>query len=117
MGVDWVACSFVQTVEDIENAKKLINGRAGVVAKLEKPLAIQAMEPIINASDAVMIARGDLGVEMEQEELPTIQRRIINTCHRMGRPVIVATQMLESMISSPVPTRAEISDIATAVYS
>lgn len=117
LGVDWVACSFVQTVEDIENAKKLINGRAGVVAKLEKPLAIQAMEPIINASDAVMIARGDLGVEMEQEELPTIQRRIINTCHRMGRPVIVATQMLESMISSPVPTRAEISDIATAVYS
>lgn len=117
LGVDWVACSFVQTVEDVENAKKLINGRAGVVSKLEKPLAIKAMEPIIEASDAVMIARGDLGVEMDPEEVPPIQRRIINTCHRMGRPVIVATQMLESMISSPSPTRAEISDIATAVYS
>ena len=117
LGIDWIACSFVQTVEDIENAKRIVNGRAGVITKLEKPLAVQAMEPIIEASDAVMIARGDLGVEMEQEELPTIQRRIINTCHRMGRPVIVATQMLESMVLSPNPTRAEISDIATAVYS
>lgn len=116
LGVDWVACSFVQTVDDVNNAKKLINGRAGVVSKLEKPLAIEAMEPIIEASDAIMIARGDLGVEMNPEEVPPIQRRIIRTCRRMGRPVIVATQMLESMISSPIPTRAEISDIATAAY-
>lgn len=117
LGVDWVACSFVQTVEDVLDAKKLIDGRAGMISKLEKPLAIKAMEPIIEASDGVMIARGDLGVEMNPEEVPPIQRRIINTCHRMGRPVIVATQMLESMITSPSPTRAEISDVATAVYS
>lgn len=117
LGVDWIALSFIQTVEDIENAKRIINGRAGVVSKLEKPLAIKAMEPIIDASDAVMIARGDLGVEMHLEEVPPIQRKIINTCHRMGRPVIVATQMLESMIESPIPTRAEISDVATAVYA
>lgn len=116
LGVDWVACSFVQTPEDVESAKKIINGRAGIVSKLEKPLAIQALEPIVEVSDAIMVARGDLGVEMDPEEVPPIQRRIINACHRMGRPVIVATQMLESMISSPSPTRAEISDVATAVY-
>ena len=117
LGVDWVAVSFVQTVEDMIDAKRVIDGRAGAVAKLEKPMAIQAMAPIIEVSDAVMIARGDLGVEMRPEELPPIQRQIISTCHRMGRPVIVATQMLESMIDCPTPTRAEISDIATAVYS
>lgn len=117
LGVDWVALSFVQSVEDVRDAKKIINGRAGIVSKLEKPLAIKALEPIVEASDAIMIARGDLGVEMEPEEVPTIQRRIINACHRMGRPVIVATQMLESMITSPSPTRAEVSDVATAVYS
>ncbi|MDR1375404.1 MAG: pyruvate kinase [Holosporaceae bacterium] len=117
LGVDWVALSFVQSVDDVENAKKIINGKAGVISKLEKPLAIEALEPIVNASDAIMIARGDLGVEMDPEDVPAIQRRIINVCHRLGRPVIVATQMLESMITAPSPTRAEVSDVATAVYS
>ena len=116
LGVDWVACSFVQTPEDVEHAKNIIKGRAGVVSKLEKPLAIKALEPIVEISDGIMVARGDLGVEMNPEEVPPIQRRILHTCHRMGRPVIVATQMLESMITSPSPTRAEISDVATAVY-
>jgi pyruvate kinase len=117
LGVDWVALSFVQSVQDVELAKNIVNDRAGIVSKLEKPLAIDALEPIVDASDAIMIARGDLGVEMFPEEVPPIQRRIINACHRMGRPVIVATQMLESMVSVPSPTRAEVSDIATAVYS
>jgi pyruvate kinase len=116
LGVDWVALSFVQNVEDIENAKSIIKGRAGIVSKLEKPLAIAALEPIINVSDAVMIARGDLGVELNQEDLPAIQRNIVKVCHRLGRPVIVATQMLESMITSPIPTRAEVSDVANAIY-
>jgi pyruvate kinase len=117
IGVEYVAMSFVQRVEDVEKGKEIIKGRAKVVSKLEKPMAIIEMEPIVEASDAIMIARGDLGVEMDLEDVPPIQRRIINTCHRMGRPVIVATQMLESMISAPMPTRAEVSDIATAVYS
>jgi pyruvate kinase len=116
LGVDWVALSFVQSVEDIECAKNITKGRAGIVSKLEKPLAIDALEPIINASDAVMIARGDLGVELNQEDLPAIQRNIIKVCRRLGRPVIVATQMLESMITSPIPTRAEVSDVANAIY-
>ncbi|GHT91292.1 pyruvate kinase [Alphaproteobacteria bacterium] len=117
LGVDWVALSFVQSVEDIEEAKAIINGRARVISKLEKPLAIKALEPIVEASDAIMIARGDLGVEMDPEDVPPIQRRIINACHRIGRPVIVATQMLESMITSPSPTRGEVSDVANAVYA
>jgi pyruvate kinase len=117
LGVDWIALSFVQSVEDIENSRKIINGRAGILTKLEKPLAIKSLEPIVEASDSVMVARGDLGVEMNHEDVPPIQRRIIDVCNRMNRPVIVATQMLESMISSAVPTRAEVSDIATAVYS
>lgn len=117
LGVDWVALSFVQNVDDVEEAKKIINGRARVMSKLEKPLAIKALDPIVEASDAIMVARGDLGVEMKQEELPRIQREIISACHRIGRPVVVATQMLESMICSPSPTRAEVSDVATAIYS
>lgn len=117
LGVDWVAVSFVQSVEDVNSAKEIIKGRAGVISKLEKPLAIKSLEPIVKASDAIMIARGDLGVEMNPEEVPPIQRRIINACHRLGRPVIVATQMLESMITTPSPTRGEVSDVATAVYS
>ncbi|MDR1335141.1 MAG: pyruvate kinase [Holosporaceae bacterium] len=117
LGVDWVALSFVQSVEDVENAKNIIGGRAGVVSKLEKPLAISALEPVVDASDAIMIARGDLAVETSHEDVPILQRRIINACHRLGKPVIVATQMLESMIIAPTPTRAEISDVATAVYS
>jgi pyruvate kinase len=116
LGVDWVALSFVQSVQDVEQAKNIINGRAGVISKLEKPLAIESLEPIVAVSDGIMIARGDLGVEMNPEDVPGIQRRIIEVCHRIGRPVIVATQMLESMISSPSPTRGEVSDVATAVY-
>ncbi|MDR2766161.1 MAG: pyruvate kinase [Holosporaceae bacterium] len=116
LGVDWVALSFVQRVQDVEQARKIIDGRAGIVVKLEKPLAIESLEPIVAVADGVMIARGDLGVEMNPEDVPTIQRRVIDVCHRMGRPVIVATQMLESMISTPSPTRAEVSDVATAVY-
>ncbi len=116
LGADWIALSFVQSVNDVENAKKIIAGRAGVVSKLEKPLAIKAMAPIIEASDAIMVARGDLGVEMNPEDVPVAQRMIIQTSRRLGKPVIVATQMMESMITAPVPTRAEVSDIATAVY-
>lgn len=116
LGVDWIACSFVQTVEDVVNVKSIVRGQAGIISKLEKPLAIESLEPIISVSDGVMIARGDLGVEMNPEEVPVIQRRIIRACRRIGRPVIVATHMLESMTASPVPTRAEVSDIATAVY-
>lgn len=116
LGVDWVALSFVQSVEDVEKAKSLINGRAGIVSKLEKPLAVTELEPIVDASDALMIARGDLGVEMNQEDLPGIQRNAVKVCRRRGRPVIIATQMLESMVSSPVPTRAEVSDVANAIH-
>ncbi|MDR0556205.1 MAG: pyruvate kinase [Holosporaceae bacterium] len=116
LGVDWIVLSLVQSVEDVVRAKGIIENRAGVMTKLEKPLAIQSLEPIVEASDAVMVARGDLGVEMDQEELPAIQRRVLEVGHRLGRPVVVATQMLESMIFSPVPTRAEVSDVANAVY-
>ena len=116
LGVDWVAMSFVQSAKDVEEAKKIIDGRAKVVSKIEKPMAVKSLEPIIEVSDGVMVARGDLGVEMAPEEVPCIQRQIISTCLRMGRPVIVATQMLESMITCPTPTRAEVSDVATAVF-
>jgi pyruvate kinase len=116
LGVDWVALSFVQSAEDVRDVKRTIDGRAGVISKLEKPLAIRELEPIVQISDGIMIARGDLGVELPQEEVPSVQRQILNVCHRMGRPVIVATQMLESMIAAPVPTRAEVSDVANAVY-
>lgn len=116
LGVDWVAISFVQQVEDIEMAKKLINGNAKLCSKIEKPSAIDCLEEIIEASDAIMVARGDLAVEVCPEMVPILQRTIVDMCHRFGRPVIVATQMLESMISTPTPTRAEASDVATAVY-
>lgn len=116
LGVDWIALSFVQSVEDIEEGKKLIDGRALVMAKLEKPLAIRDMDAIIAASDGVMVARGDLGVEMAMAEVPMVQKQIILTARRLGKPVVVATQMLESMITSPTATRAEVSDIANAVY-
>jgi pyruvate kinase len=116
LGVDWVVLSFVQSVEDVEKAKSIINGRAGVISKIEKPSAIESLEAIVAMSDAIMVARGDLGVEMNQEELPSIQRNIIKACRRLGRPVVVATHMMESMINSPVPTRAEVSDVANAVY-
>lgn len=114
--VDMVALSFVQRPEDIHEARELIGQRAMIVAKLEKPAAIDRLEEIVSATDAVMVARGDLGVEMPAEQVPSLQKRIVTVSRRMGRPVIVATQMLESMIESPVPTRAEASDVATAIY-
>jgi pyruvate kinase len=116
LGVDWVALSFVQRPEDVHEARSLVQGRAGIVAKLEKPAAIERLDDVIAAADAVMVARGDLGVEMPAERVPAIQKRIVRSCRRLGKPVIVATQMLESMIDSPVPTRAEASDVATAIY-
>ncbi len=116
LGVDWVALSFVQRPEDIHEARALVGQRAGLVAKLEKPAAIERLDEVIDATDAVMVARGDLGVEMPAESVPPLQKRIVRACRKRGRPVIVATQMLESMIESPVPTRAEASDVATAIY-
>lgn len=115
-GVDWIALSFVQRPEDVAEVKKVARGRALVMSKLEKPQAIARLDEIVEISDAVMVARGDLGVEMPLEKVPGIQKRIIRAARRMGKPVVVATQMLESMITSPVPTRAEVSDVATAVY-
>src|SRR6185437_9232883 len=116
MGADWIALSFVQRPEDVAEARKLIGNRAGVLVKLEKPAAITKLNEIIELSEAVMVARGDLGVEMPPEEVPPLQRRIIGACRAAGKPVVVATQMLESMVRLPVPTRAEASDVATAVY-
>lgn len=116
LGVDWVALSFVQRPEDIAEARKLIAGRAGVMAKLEKPSALDHLEEIVNLSDAIMVARGDLGVEVPPEEVPALQKRIVFRCRAAGKPVVVATQMLESMIHAPTPTRAESSDVATAIY-
>ena len=116
LGVDWVALSFVQRPEDIEEVKAIVAGRAWTMAKLEKPAAIDSLEAIIVASDGVMVARGDLGVECAPEDVPVLQKRIIRACREIGKPVVVATQMLESMISSPVPTRAEVSDVAGAIY-
>ncbi len=115
-GVDWVAVSFVQRPEDVVEVKKLTRGRALVMSKLEKPQAISRLEEIVEVSDGLMVARGDLGVEMPLEKVPGLQKRINRTSRRHGKPVVVATQMLESMISSPVPTRAEVSDVATAVF-
>jgi len=115
-GADWIALSFVQRPEDVAEARALIGDRADIVSKLEKPSAIDRLDEIVALSDAVMVARGDLGVEMPAERVPTIQKRIIRSCRHAGKPVIVATQMLESMIDSPVPTRAEASDVATAIY-
>jgi pyruvate kinase len=114
--VDWIALSFVQRPEDVAEARRLIGGKANLLAKIEKPAAIERLEGILELADAVMVARGDLGVEMPPEEVPPLQKRIVEAARRMGRPVVVATQMLESMISSPSPTRAEVSDVATAVY-
>lgn len=117
LGVDWVALSFVQRASDLTELRQLVGNRAGILAKIEKPNAITDLDAIVAEADAVMVARGDLGVELPAEEVPALQRKIIDTCRRMGKPVVVATQMLESMISSPTPTRAEASDVATAVYS
>ena len=114
--VDWIALSFVQRPEDLAEARLLIQGRAALLAKIEKPSAIDRLEEIVEQCDGVMVARGDLGVELPPESVPPLQKRIVEVSRRLGRPVIVATQMLESMITSPSPTRAEVSDVATAVY-
>jgi pyruvate kinase len=116
IGITVIALSFVQRPEDVEEARRLIAGRAHLIAKLEKPSAVEQLEEIVDRTDAVMVARGDLGVELPPETVPAIQKRIIRTCRQAGKPVIVATQMLDSMITSPTPTRAEASDVANAVY-
>jgi pyruvate kinase len=115
-GADWIALSFVQRPEDVAEGRKLVGNAAGLLVKLEKPSAINRLAEIIDLTDAVMVARGDLGVEMPPEDVPTVQKQIIRACRLAGKPVIVATQMLESMITAPTPTRAEASDVATAVY-
>lgn len=116
LGVDWIALSFVQKPSDMLEARALIGERAGLVAKIEKPSALQHIDDIIRLSDAVMVARGDLGVEIPPEDVPGRQKEIIRACRLAVKPVIVATQMLDSMISSPAPTRAEASDVAGAIY-
>ena len=115
-GVDWIGLSFVQRPDDVAEVKKIARGRAGVMSKIEKPLAVERLAEIIELSDALMVARGDLGVEMPLAKVPGIQKLITRSARRLGKPVVVATQMLESMITAPVPTRAEVSDVATAVY-
>jgi len=116
LGVDWLALSFVQRAADIDEARKLVEGRAALIAKVEKPSAVRCFDEILAAADGVMVARGDLGVELPVENVPPIQKRLVRACRTAAKPVIVATQMLESMIESPVPTRAEVSDVATAIY-
>jgi pyruvate kinase len=116
MGADWIALSFVQRPEDVAEARKIIGDRAKIIVKIEKPSAIESLDAIVDISDAVMLARGDLGVEIPSERVPSIQKHVVRVCREKGKPVIIATQMLESMISSPRPTRAEASDVATAIY-
>ncbi|MCB9957919.1 MAG: pyruvate kinase [Rhodospirillaceae bacterium] len=116
LGVDWVALSFVQRPEDLIEARELTQRRVGLMAKLEKPSAIEQLEAVVMQADAVMVARGDLGVEMQPEDVPVLQSQIVDICRGAGKPVVVATQMLDSMVSAPTPTRAEASDVATAVY-
>ena len=116
IGIGLIALSFVQRPSDIEEAHRLIDGRAKLIAKLEKPSAVEDLDRIVELTDAIMVARGDLGVELPPEQVPAIQKRVIKVCRQAGRPVIVATQMLDSMIKSPTPTRAEASDVANAVY-
>ena len=115
-GIDWVALSFVQRADDVMEARKVVRGRAGIMSKIEKPQAIDRLDEIMEVSDAIMVARGDLGVELPAERVPALQKRMTRMARRAGKPVVIATQMLESMIQSPVPTRAEVSDVATAVY-
>ena len=115
LGVDWVALSFVQRVTDIVEARSIIKDRAAIMAKIEKPQALEVLEELVVACDGVMIARGDLGVELPPERIPGLQKEITRLCRKVGKPVVVATQMLESMVESPVPTRAEASDVAHAV--
>lgn len=116
LGVDWLALSFVQRPEDVIEARALANGRAAILAKIEKPAAVKAYDAILSVADGIMVARGDLGVELPVHAVPPIQKRLVRKARSAAKPVIVATQMLESMIESPVPTRAEVSDVATAIY-
>src|SRR5476651_526975 len=115
-GIDWVALSFIQRPEDIAEAKKITRGRAAIMAKIEKPQAVHRLDEILELTDALMVARGDLGVEMPLEKVPGVQKMMTRSGRAAGKPVVVATQMLESMITSPVPTRAEVSDVATAIF-
>ena len=115
-GVDWLALSFVQRPEDVIEARGLARGRAAILSKIEKPAAVRAFSEILKVSDGIMVARGDLGVELPVHAVPPIQKRLVRACRQAATPVIVATQMLESMIESPMPTRAEVSDVATAIY-
>ncbi|MCH2546459.1 MAG: pyruvate kinase [Alphaproteobacteria bacterium] len=114
--LDIIALSFVQTPEDVIEAKQIIQGKALVISKIEKPLALDSIEEIVAQSDMIMVARGDLGVELPTEQVPSAQRQIVKASRRAGKPVVVATQMLQSMVDTPIPTRAEASDVATAVY-
>ncbi len=114
--VDWIALSFVQRPEDVAEARALIGGKAALLAKIEKPAGLERLAEILELADAVMVARGDLGVELPPEQVPPAQKRIVAMARAAGKPVVVATQMLESMIVSPSPTRAEVSDVATAIY-
>ncbi len=116
VGVDWIALSFIQRSDDIAEAKKITRGRAAVMAKIEKPQAVIQLPEILDVADALMVARGDLGVEMPLEKVPGVQKQLTRAARKAGKPVIVATQMLESMIVNPVPTRAEVSDVATAIF-
>ncbi|WP_415183329.1 pyruvate kinase [Phaeovulum sp.] len=116
MGVDWLALSFVQRPEDVIEARDLARGRAAILSKIEKPAAVRAYAEILEVSDGIMVARGDLGVELPVHSVPPIQKRLVRGARAAAKPVIVATQMLESMIESPMPTRAEVSDVATAIY-
>ena len=116
LGVDWLALSFVQRPEDVTEARVLAKGRAAILSKIEKPAAVKAYDAILQVSDGIMVARGDLGVELPVTSVPPIQKRLVRGARAAAKPVIVATQMLESMIESPVPTRAEVSDVATAIY-
>ena len=115
-GIDWIALSFIQRPEDIAEAKKITRGRAAIMAKIEKPQAVHRLAEILEVTDALMVARGDLGVEMPLEKVPGVQKQMTRSARAAGKPVVVATQMLESMIASPVPTRAEVSDVATAIF-
>jgi pyruvate kinase len=115
-GIDWIALSFIQRPEDIAEAKKITRGRAAIMAKIEKPQAVKRLGEILDITDALMVARGDLGVEMPLEKVPGVQKQMTRATRLAGKPVVVATQMLESMINSPVPTRAEVSDVATAIF-
>ena len=116
LGVDWLALSFVQRAADVNEARELARGRAAILSKIEKPNAVKAFDEILKVSDGIMVARGDLGVELPVQNVPPIQKQLVRKCRAAAKPVIVATQMLESMIDSPMPTRAEVSDVATAIY-